>query len=155
MFLVRYGRDNAGGAFYGKGLLKSDKGTALNSSVQKNRVEILDLQGNVLAVQDISGIDSEKISGLNLSNLCTFDIHEAKVNLKLEPELIVDGWTSPWYSDYPVTIEAPVTVKYVPDGQGKKWNLILAFWRSELLKQNQLLCRYLYQKVQNNRRRLV
>ena len=92
----------------------------IHRSEEKNQVEILDSQGNVLTVQDISGIAGEKIRGLNLSSLCTFDIHEAKVNLKVEPGLIVDGWMSPWYSDNPVIITAPVTVDPVPDGQGKK-----------------------------------
>ena len=80
-----------------------------------------------MAVQDISGIANETISGLNLSNLCTFDIHGAQVNLKVEPGLTVAGWMSPWYSDNPVTITAPVMVKSVQDSLGKKVKFDIGF----------------------------
>ena len=99
----------------------------IHQSEEKKQMEILDLQGNVMAVQDISGIANETISGLNLSNLCTFDIHGAQVNLKVEPGLTVAGWMSPWYSDNPVTITAPVMVKSVQDSLGKKVKFDIGF----------------------------
>lgn len=79
---------------------------------ENQEVNISHRNGNLLGSEQVSGIEGKKITGLNVLNMITF-IPGQDTIVKIQIGLNVEGWMSPYYSDSPLVLSAPVQIKIV------------------------------------------
>lgn len=85
---------------------------------ENQEVNISHRYGDLLGSEHVSGIEGKKITGLNVLNMITF-IPGQDTIVKIQIGLNVEGWMSPYYSDSPLVLSAPVQIKIV-ENEGQK-----------------------------------